>query len=131
MQRTTTLALVGLLVAGGCGGSTSGTEAERPEGGGSRKTAQGDTAGETDESGGGSEPSAPRRPACEDETCFECGGGICMTGFYCDEGAQGGAACSWLPDCAGRASCACVKRALGSGCDCQERGGGVHVKCSN
>src|SRR5688500_13534287 len=106
-MRGTSGLLLTLLVAGACGGSTAGTTAESAERrSGGRDTSNGDSADETAETGG-AEPSAPRRPSCEDSTCFECGSGICMTGFYCDEGAQGGSACSWLPECAGKASCAC------------------------
>jgi hypothetical protein len=128
-MRLTSGLLSTLMAAAACGGSTAGTEAESAERSGARKAAESDSTDEATESGGSGEPSAPRRPSCEDGTCFECGSGICMTGFYCDDGAQGGAACSWLPDCAGRASCACLKRALGSDCECEERGGGVHLKC--
>ncbi len=67
--------------------------------------------------------------SCSDGSCFECGKGFCMTGFYCDEAAEGGAACSWLPSCAKKASCDCVERALGAGCRCKESGGAVSVSC--
>ena len=55
---------------------------------------------------------------------------MCPKGFYCDEQAEGGPACSWLPDCPENADCVCVKAALGSGCSCEEYGdGGPHVTC--
>jgi hypothetical protein len=66
-------------------------------------------------------------PACSDEGCFQCGSGFCPVGFYCDETANGGPACGWVPDCARKAGCECVGRALG-GARCQSEGGGAHVK---
>ena len=70
----------------------------------------------------------PRKAACADGTCFECGTGVCPKGFYCDEKAPGGAACAWLPECAASPSCSCVSRAL-DGCGCEERSGGVFASC--
>lgn len=71
---------------------------------------------------------APRRPSCDDGTCTPCGDGICPSGWYCDENAQGGPACGWLPACAKKPSCACLTRAL-SGCRCEERQGGLYLNC--
>jgi hypothetical protein len=69
-----------------------------------------------------SEPTAD----CSDGTCFQCGAGLCPSGFYCDEGARGGAACSWLPGCAG---CACLRDKLSPQCPCEERSGNAFVRC--
>jgi hypothetical protein len=115
-------AIAALTVA--CGGAasraTSGADAERAGEGAERGgSAEGD----------GERQSGPPLPSCDDGTCFRCGAGICPQGFYCDEDAQGGAACAWLPSCADSASCACVKQALGAACKCQEQGGGVSVSC--
>jgi hypothetical protein len=54
---------------------------------------------------------------------------MCPTGFYCDQDAAGGAACSWLPECAKDPSCACVERALGASCSCSSSAGGPSVSC--
>jgi hypothetical protein len=54
---------------------------------------------------------------------------MCPQGWYCDESAKDGAACSWLPECGKKLDCACVGKALGSGCACSEAQGGLHVKC--
>jgi hypothetical protein len=74
-------------------------------------------------------PESVPRSSCEDGTCFECGSGMCPQGWYCDENTQGGAACSWLPECGKKLDCACVGKALGSACACSEAQGGLHVKC--
>jgi hypothetical protein len=63
---------------------------------------------------------------CADQSCFRCGDGICPKGFYCDEKAG---ACSWLPECAGEASCGCVKQGAGDSCTCEEKSGGVYARC--
>jgi hypothetical protein len=118
---------VGLLCfVGACGGGTkpevhSGGETPARESGGmdSAENGAADVA-----------PAAPRLPSCEDGTCFTCGETICMAGFYCDADAPGGAACSWLPACAERGACGCLKRELGAECRCEERSGGPHVTCS-
>jgi hypothetical protein len=73
--------------------------------------------------------SKPKGPSCDDGTCSLCGSGICPTGWYCDENASGGAACSWLTECADKPSCGCVTRVLGSSCKCREEGGGLKVSC--
>src|SRR5688572_12979607 len=90
----------GLLVLSSCGGSTSGAgggpKSENDVAGGKSQTGS-DGASEGEE-GEESESSAPVS-RCADGTCFECGAGLCPKGFYCDEGAPGGAACSWLPEC--------------------------------
>ncbi|MFZ5897557.1 MAG: hypothetical protein ACOY0T_41290 [Myxococcota bacterium] len=71
----------------------------------------------------------PARSSCDDGGCFACGSGSCPSGWYCDESVSGGAACSWLPGCGAKASCACVSKNLGSDCSCSEESGGPHVTC--
>jgi hypothetical protein len=73
------------------------------------------------------EPVEETPPACTDEGCFACGTAFCPVGFFCDEAASGGPACSWVPDCARKAGCDCVVRAL-PGVHCQSESGGAHVK---
>jgi hypothetical protein len=75
-----------------------------------------------------SDEGAPLRARCTDATCFECGEGLCPSGFYCD--VKAGPACSWLPECAREPSCGCITRVLGDGCACEDKGGGPHVTCS-
>ena len=75
------------------------------------------------------EESAPPRSSCDDGTCSACGTGMCPTGWYCDESASSGPACSWLPQCAQKSSCNCLTAALGSACKCEEQNGGLHVTC--
>lgn len=71
---------------------------------------------------------APKDP-CADGSCFSCGKSMCLPGWYCDEGAKGGAACSWLPECATSPSCKCITKVLGAACSCKDDGGGPHVTC--
>jgi hypothetical protein len=114
-----------LLGAAACGGESppKHAPAERRQ----QAESEPDEEGESDE--GTAAPARENTNICEDGSCFRCGQGICPTGFYCDEGVQGGAACSWLPSCPLRASCECVERQLGSGCSCEESGGGAKVSC--
>ncbi len=118
-----------LLVA--CGGSTpaadvpSSGEKGSSESGGSSESAT----AEGSENGAESSASAePPKPRCDDGTCSPCGDALCPNGWYCDESAPGGPACGWLPECATKASCACVKRAFG-GCGCEDQAGSAHVRC--
>jgi len=67
-----------------------------------------------------------KRPACDDGTCTVCGDSQCPAGWYCDESAKGGPACGWLPECAKKPTCACLKRVFSGGCE--ERSGGLFVK---
>lgn len=122
-------ALLVLASLGGCGGATPSSDAADGRGasGGSQS---GETAGGEGSGAGGNVAAGPAGPDCSDGTCIVCGSGICPAGFFCDESASGGAACSWLPDCAAAPSCGCVKNVLGSACACEERGGGVFVSCS-
>jgi hypothetical protein len=120
------LVALGAILLVACGGQTTGKPA----------SAQREAPEETEEPGAppaDDEESAaapPTADACADGSCFECGAGFCLAGFFCDEGAEGGAACSWLPSCPARASCDCIERVLGPGCKCQKSGGGVSVSCS-
>jgi hypothetical protein len=119
--------LVALSVFSACGGgTTAGKPAEHADASGeesSEESGDGPAAAEDEEAA-----SEPPAAACSDGTCTPCGEGFCPNGWYCDETAKGGAACSWLPECAKKPGCACVERAL-SGCSCEERDGGQHVSC--
>jgi hypothetical protein len=72
------------------------------------------------------EAKVTRKPACDDGTCTLCGDSQCPAGWYCDESAKGGPACGWLPECAKKPTCACLKRVFSGGCE--ERSGGLYVK---
>jgi hypothetical protein len=120
------VALVASMVVA-CGGGTGVRSPER-EAAAPRELAK-DEGGETASTARpNSDETAASRPSCNDETCFPCGTGFCLRGFYCDEGAKDGAACSWLPACPKGATCDCLKRALGS-CTCETESGGAHVRC--
>jgi len=119
--------LVALTLLSACGGGTSaGKPVEHAESGGEDSPESSDDSAEP--SGEDEAASEPPAPACSDGTCTPCGDGLCPNGWYCDETAKGGAACSWLPECAKKPGCACVERVL-SGCSCEERDGGQHVTC--
>jgi hypothetical protein len=115
-----------LLSFAGCGGGAS--DAREPATAHAKKSSPASREAESsaDEE---EEEEAPAALPCADGTCTTCGKGICPAGFYCDESAKGGAACSWLPQCAEHTSCACLGKALGSACKCQEQNGGQHVSC--
>jgi hypothetical protein len=122
-------ALVVLMapIAIACGGGSAG--ARSPEEGRAPSKPAAAAAEETaPDPGPASDETQSSAPRCNDETCFPCGAGFCLRGFYCDEGAKGGAACSWLPDCPKGATCDCLKRALRS-CACETENGGAHVRC--
>lgn len=70
-----------------------------------------------------------RGPSCSDGTCFACGQGLCLPGFFCDE-SSAQPNCQWMAKCGRSAHCACVSELLGSSCKCSERSGGIYVKCS-
>ena len=126
-MRTVWALLTALLVGSACGGS--GKPAAEPESSaGSVATSRSDE-GEATESDSGDEEEAPKARACNDETCFACGEGLCLKGMYCDVGA--GPGCSWLPECAKSPSCACITRVLGSQCKCDDSGGGPQVECGS
>jgi hypothetical protein len=114
------------IACASCGGGTGQGRGAKAGG----EAAEGESGNH--EGGGADQEEAevdPRTAACADGTCTPCGAGICPGGFYCDEKAPGGAACSWLPECAAKATCSCVTGVLGSGCSCEERDGGVFVRC--
>ena len=120
-----------LLLLPQCGGGAStGSDAKSAadEGEGrSQRADAGDAEGESDKSESPATSSGPQGPSCDDGTCSLCGGGICPSGWYCDEKASG--ACSWLAECADKPTCSCVTRVLGAACKCREEGGGLKVAC--
>lgn len=115
-----------LLGPSGCGGSS--TEAKSADNGDATnsETSSGDSGSTGDSEGVASE--APQGPDCSDGTCFECGDGICPKGAYCDQNAEGGAACAWLPECSGSTACSCIIGVL-KDCSCDEASGGPIVSC--
>lgn len=74
------------------------------------------------------ERSRTLQASCDDGTCFSCGDGVCPVGAYCAAAPDGALACAWVPECP-KPTCACVTRALGSSCSCEEQGGAPHVTC--
>jgi hypothetical protein len=117
-----------LAWAAACGGgAATGKGPEHADAPADEQTASSD---EGTDSGSEDEEitSAAPAPSCSDGTCSPCGDGLCPSGWYCDETAKGGAACSWLPECTKKPGCACLERAL-PGCSCEEQGGGEHVNC--
>lgn len=113
--------LAALPILASCGGAASGAG---PTAAGGTSAAEGHEGG-NDGARGAEGPSGPTLPSCDDGTCFRCGEGICPKGFFCDEKAAGGAACSWLPECAEAPSCGCVTKVIGDSCACAEKSGGV------
>jgi hypothetical protein len=127
------LALVLLLPQ--CGGATTGAD---PKSAADDTTVSRTSGAEGSPKGDGEEESAKdapstremsKDPSCDDGTCSKCGSGICLAGWYCDEKAGGGGACSWLAECAEKPTCACVTRVLGASCKCREEGGALKVAC--
>jgi hypothetical protein len=119
--------LVLVLALAACGGSTKPEASSTPDEGdrrGSRASESGSATPDEDEPAA----QAPPRAACDDGTCSPCGDALCPLGWYCDETAPGGPACGWLPECAQKPGCACVKRAL-AGCSCDEKSGAAHLSC--
>lgn len=116
-----------------CGGTTASSEPKSPSNGGDDDARSSD-ADSGDGADDASEPSVaskePQGPNCDDGTCSPCGSGICPSGWFCDENASGGPACSWLKECADKPSCGCVTRVLGAACKCREEAGGLKVSCS-
>ncbi len=131
------LALVLLLPQ--CGGGTAAGGSPKSAADGSQDSEDSgegsgeDSATQNDDGTASSESSSTasksRGVNCDDGTCSKCGSGICPAGWYCDEKASGGGACSWLTECADKPSCACVTRVLGASCTCREEGGGLKVAC--
>jgi hypothetical protein len=109
-----------------CGGGTpEPSTAERASDEKSSAKADGDESESASESE--TEAAAPaRKAACDDGTCTPCGDAQCPLGWYCDESAKGGPSCGWLPECAKKPTCACVKKVYSG--SCEERAGGVFVK---
>jgi hypothetical protein len=109
----------------GCGGGAqpAASASEQGPSAGEARAAREPASGTSDET----DAPAPPRAACDDGTCTPCGDALCPTGWYCDESAQGGPSCGWLPECAQKSGCACVKKALG--CGCEEKAGAPHVTC--
>src|SRR5262249_47501812 len=110
----------------GCGGGTpepataEHADADAKESAGERDEVSASESSDTDDA------PAPQKAACDDRTCTPCGDAQCPTGWYCDEGAKGGPSCGWLPECAKKPTCACVKRVFSG--SCEERNGGLYVK---
>ncbi len=132
MTRAFPVWLVLALLLPQCGGSGGSAEPNTAADGdkdaakssGESSKSEGDDADETSAA-----PEKPRGPNCDDGTCSICGTGICPAGWYCDEGAPGGAACAWLKECAEKATCACVSKVLGSACKCRDDAG-IKVSCN-
>ena len=122
-----------ILLLAACGGGTS-SGAEPRSAQDQAETADGvsesrQPSGEEQASAEEAKPEKASGPSCDDGTCSLCGGGICPAGWYCDEKATGGGACSWLTECTDKPTCACVTRVLGAACKCREEGGGLKVAC--
>jgi hypothetical protein len=109
-----------------CGGSGSDAKSPGGESASDRTSSSGDT-GAADEGDSAAEE-VPAGPDCSDGTCFECGGGICPQGAYCDQNSEGGAACAWLPECSGAPTCGCISGVL-KGCSCDDASGAPMVSC--
>jgi len=123
-SRIAPVALLTALLAA-CGGGTK--PAESSASGAEPREATHQSSKQESSAEAASAPSAPERATCDDGTCSPCGDALCPTGWYCDETARGGPSCGWLPECAQKSGCACVKKALG--CACEEKAGGAHVSC--
>lgn len=108
--------------AGGGSEAKSAADASAPS---PDREEQGSDTASSDEEEGAS-PEKSKAATCDDGTCSPCGNGICPSGWYCDEKAG---ACSWLTECADKATCGCVTRVLGSACKCREEAGGLKVAC--
>jgi hypothetical protein len=119
------LACLAVSLLAACGGSKAAPPPDSPEASSSESSETSVAAAEPSD-----EPAPPPpAPKCDDGSCFECGEGLCPKGFYCDASAQGGPACSWLPECAKDPSCACLKKELGKDCNCESGAGGPQVTC--
>ena len=125
------LALAVLLpqCGGGAAGSDPKTAASEERDDAERSNADSTAADAESSTEPATAESAPRGPNCDDGTCSVCGSGICPAGWYCDEGAPGGAACSWLTECAEKPSCNCVTKVLGPSCKCRDDAG-IKVSCN-
>jgi hypothetical protein len=113
-------------------GSSATPEAKAPDGE-NESAGEDEPEADNDEEEEGSADSPAEEPAasadpCADGSCFACGSGFCPPGFYCDESAQGGPGCAWLPACAPKMTCSCIEGEV-SGCSCIESGGAPHLTC--
>jgi hypothetical protein len=117
---------VAAALAAGCGGSS--TPAASVDTSAPARPEHATTSEPRDADDAASPAAAPAHATCDDGTCTPCGDALCPSGWYCDEGAHGGPACGWLPECAQKASCGCVKKAF-AGCSCEEQLGAAHVTC--
>jgi hypothetical protein len=113
-------------LAGGCGGASKPAESATPSAESRSESAPNSAAPASDED---SATPAPARATCDDGSCTPCGDAVCPSGWYCDESARGGPACGWIPECAQKASCGCVKKAF-AGCSCEDEHGAAHLSCS-
>ncbi|HKY37302.1 MAG TPA: hypothetical protein VJN18_15270 [Polyangiaceae bacterium] len=134
-MRALSLCLLLLFALPQCGGAGAGAEPKSAANHESDAESDGDSESseseaKDDDAPAGRADATPRGPNCDDGSCSPCGGGICPSGWYCDENASGGAACSWLTECADKPTCGCITRVLGSACKCREEGGGLKVSCS-
>jgi hypothetical protein len=136
------MCFLALVLLPQCGGGTATGEGPKSAGDDSKSSADSTAAasdrgkrgkrGEDEGEQSSSDASTPEKskgPTCDDGTCSKCGSGICPAGWYCDEKASGGAACSWLAECPEKPTCACVTRVLGASCKCREESGGLKVAC--
>lgn len=117
-----------VTLLGACGGSATPAAASATSGNERESASTSDASGDSGADNEPTEEAAPKRAACDDGTCSPCGNALCPTGWYCDETAPGGPACGWLPECAQKPGCACVKKAL-AGCACEEQSGAAHLTC--
>jgi hypothetical protein len=109
-----------VVATSGCGGTTPSADNPAPR----EVSEQAEDATESPVRGADPTPVAPPK-ACNDETCSSCGDALCPAGFYCEEARS---LCSWVPECAGDASCACLQKTL-PGCSCDDREGKLYVTC--
>jgi hypothetical protein len=119
--------LIASVVAVACGGGSTPEPATAESSDGDERRASSGSNDDESSSSASDDNEAPvaKKPACDDGTCTLCGEAQCPTGWYCDESAKGGPACGWLPECAKKPTCACVKRVFS---DCEEKSGGLYVK---
>ncbi len=121
--------LIVWFVAVACGGGSTPEPATAESSDKEEHRASRDSDGDDETSSSSAdadEAPAAKKAACDDGTCTLCGEAQCPAGWYCDESAKGGPACGWLPECAKKPTCACVKKAFPGGCE--ERNGGLYVK---
>ena len=122
------ISLIATLGWTACGGGSTPGPATAETSDVEERRESSDSDGDEKSSSASDDGEAPvaKKPACDDGTCTLCGEAQCPAGWYCDESAKGGPACGWLPECAKKPTCACVKKAFPGGCE--ERNGGLYVK---